>query len=342
MALPVSDNFNRADSIPAGGNWSRTGYCETSIYNNTLRSSSSYGFMYWNADIPQANHWAECKAVNASYRNCGPAVRITVDSSRNGYGYNVSTKVLFKYVNNTYTALQTISSDTPNSTSVYRLEATGTTLRVYKDGVQIGTNTTDSSHSTGRAGVFIAAATNPQVDDWAADNGASTYVTADNSAQANNSTSDAIGMTHAVTAGNSAQANASSSGAIVQTLLGNMLADNSIQINQSTSGGVTRPQTVTAGNSAQVNGSTSGAVGINYILSADFSTQANVSSTGSIGQTFAARADNSIQVNQSTSGKMSLSPGYWYGDNEKISNWDNVLDNSTTWTPSTPIIRYWS
>jgi hypothetical protein len=342
MALPVSDNFNRANFTPAGGNWSKTGYCQTEIYNNTLRSSSSYGFMYWNADTPQANHWAECKSVNTSNRNAGPAVRITVDTSRNGYGYSVSSKTLFKYVNNSYTALQTISSDTPNSTSVYRLEAIGTTLKVYKDGVQIGTDTTDSSHSTGRAGVWVGSASGPAVDDWAADNGASIPVTADKSVQANSSTSDAIGMTHAITAGNSTQANTSSSDAIVQTLLGNMLADNSTQINQSTSGGVAQPQAVTAGNSTQVNGSTSGAIGINYILSAGFSVQVNESTTGSVSQLLATRADNSIQVNESTSGEMTLSPGYWYNDDEENILWNIVPDDSTTWSPSPPITSNWS
>ncbi len=340
MAFPVSDNFNRTNANPAGGNWTPATTNVIQILSNRLVGVSGFGFSYWNADTPLDAQWASCKMPNASARSGGPAIRIQVGTgSREGYRYNVNDGTLNKYVGGTATTLQTIV-DTPSTTAVYKLEAIGSTIKVYKDGVQIGTDVTDTAWPSGRVGVWHSSSS-AEIDDWAADN-AGTAVTADNSTQANSTTSGAIGQEHIVTAGNSTQANVSSSGAIVQTMLGEMLADNSIQVNTSTSGGVTQSQTVAAGDSLQVNGSTSGAVIMTHALTATDSIQVNVSTSGAIGQRQVLSADNSIQVNQSSFGRMLMTPGYWYDSSEYDANWNDETGTPLTWTPTPPSTSIWN
>lgn len=340
MTLPVSDNFNRSNANPAGGNWTPLTTNVVQILSNRLVGVSGFGFTYWNADTPNDAQWASCKMPNASARSGGPAIRIQVGTgSREGYRYNVNDGTLNKYVGGTSTTLQTIS-DTPSTTAVYKLEAIGSTIKVYKDGVQIGTDVTDTALSSGRVGVWHSSSS-AEIDDWAADS-AATAVTADDSTQANSTTSGAIGQENIVTAGNSTQANTSSTGAIVQTMLGEMLADNSTQVNTSTSGYITQSQAVTSNNSTQANGSTSGAVAMTHALVATDNIQVNTSNNGAITQVQSLTAGNSIQVNQSSSGKMTWTPGYWYEEAAEIINWYGVPTDSSTWTPSPPSTSIWN
>lgn len=340
MAFPVSDNFNRTNANPAGGNWTPATTNVIQILSNRLVGVSGFGFSYWNADTPLDAQWASCKMPNSSARSGGPAVRIQVGTgSREGYRYNVNDGTLNKYVGGTATTLQTIA-DTPSTAAVYKLEAIGSSIKVYKDGVQIGTTVTDTAWSSGRVGVWHSSSS-AEIDDWAADN-AATAVTADNSTQANSTTNGAIGQEHIVTGSNVTQANTSSSGAIVQTMLGEMLADNSTQVNTSTSGYVTQPQTITGSDVTQVNGSTSGSIVMTHALVATDSIQVNASDNGAITQVQALTAGNSIQVNQSSSGKMTWTPGYWYEEAAEIINWNGVPTDSSTWTPTPPSTSIWN
>jgi hypothetical protein len=278
---------------------------------------------------------------SAGNESGGPAVRIQTGTGlRDGYRYNVSSKTLTRYVAGASTVLQTMT-DTVSNTAVYRLEVFGTTLRVYKNGAQLGTDVTDSSHSSGSIGVYQNALTSV-FDDWEGGNFTGTVVTADNSTQVNTSDSGAIGQTNVVIADGSTQANTSSSGAIVQTILGEMVADNSTQVNESTSGSVTQAQSVTAGNSTQANTSTSGAIAMTHALNATNSIQVNLGATGAIIQSQIMAANNSVQVNQSNSGRMILTPGYWYGQVFLPDAWVDEPNGSTTWTPSPPTTSIWS
>jgi hypothetical protein len=59
---------------------------------------------------------------------------------------------LFKTVNNAGTDLQNIGA-TYAVNDLFYIEASGTTIKVEKNGVQTGTNQTDSSISSGAAGI---------------------------------------------------------------------------------------------------------------------------------------------------------------------------------------------
>jgi len=344
MSLPATDDFNRVNANPAGGNWSvasPSGNVQISSNRLSGVSGGSGGFAYWNADTPGNNQYAQCIMPDALSASGGPAVRIqTGTGTRDGYRYNVSAKTLVKWVGGTSTTLQTMT-DTVSNSAVYKLEVSDTTLKVYKNGVQLGTDVTDSAHSSGSIGVYQNALTSV-FDSWEGGNFTGTNVTADNSTQANASTSGTIGQENIITAGNSTQANASSSGAIVQTILGEVTADNSTQVNESASGGVIQSQTVAADNSTQANTSPSGAVTMTHLLAATNSIQVNLATTGSVAQSQVLTAANSVQVNLSDSGRMLLTPGYWYNESAEISPWVINPDGSTIWSHSPPTTSIWS
>ena len=62
MALPATDNFNRADSNPAGVPWVKVGLAsDVRILTNRLTAAGSVvGFVYWNADTPADDQYSQC------------------------------------------------------------------------------------------------------------------------------------------------------------------------------------------------------------------------------------------------------------------------------------------
>ena len=329
----ATDDFNRTEN-PVGTPWvTCTGSNNAKIVSNQLASTSTGSYIYYNATTAN-DQYSECKQpANTG----GPAVRLQ-GTSRDGYFYHIPNATLYSRVSGTANSILA-TGDTPSTTAVYKLEVIGSTLTVYKDGTSIG-SVTNTDFTSGWTGIYIGSSAG-RIDDWAGgDSGQA--MTADNSTQANSTTSGAIGQEHVVTAGNSTQANTSSSGAIVQTMLGEMLGDNSTQVNTSTSGYITQPQTVTGSDVTQVNGSTSGAAVMTHALVATDSIQVNTSNNGAITQVQALTAGNSIQVNQSSSGKMTWSPGHWYEEAAEILNWDDVTTDISTWTPTPPSTSIWN
>lgn len=315
MAFPVSDDFNRTNSADLGANWSvPTGGTACKIDTNRASTSGTLAFEYWNADTPGNNQYAECKTPIGS-KFSGPAVRIST-TSKTAYYYDVGGKQLFKNIAGTETSILAVTDASPSATALYRLSATGSLLSVYKAGTLLG-SATDASLSSGRVGIYVYSSSEA-VEDWAAGEIATQAATADNSTQANTSTSGDIAQTQIVAAANSTQVNASTSGAVIQE------------------------QTVTAANSIQVNESTSDAIGMPYTLSAVNSIQINLSTIGAVTQNQPLTAANSVQVNLSNSGKMLLTPGFWYPESDESIVWANDPDDSTTWSPSPPITSIWS
>src|SRR6267143_4180867 len=93
MTVRATDNFNRADADPIGGNW--TGFAGNgAIVGNQLRQSTAGGidaYIIWNADTPPADHYSKIGFV-ASVNNGtdvedgGPCARLTTGG--NGYLFN--------------------------------------------------------------------------------------------------------------------------------------------------------------------------------------------------------------------------------------------------------------
>lgn len=154
LALPASDNFNRADSNPiSGGNW--TGVVNnlqitTNIaYGNTF----AYALAYWSADAFNADHYSQVKLAT-SPSDGGPAVRVS--AGPNSYHFDLKAGNncnMVKLVAGSFTNLQTGLTSPANGDTCY-IEVVGTTIKVKINGVQVGTDQTDSSLSSGSAGIF--------------------------------------------------------------------------------------------------------------------------------------------------------------------------------------------
>ena len=172
MALPASDNFNRANENPLGnGTWATAGTASPMVVDtNTCRASAS-GFCcsFWSADTFNNDQYAE--GVAPSPNDGGPALRIT-NSGLNYYWGQLRAGALrlSKVVNGVYTVIGSDLILTYNSTDVIRLEVVGTTFTWYKNGIAQSPTQTDSSLSTGYAGVAGYTTGSASFDNWAGGN----------------------------------------------------------------------------------------------------------------------------------------------------------------------------
>ena len=80
MALPATDTFDRSDG-PVGANWSGSVGGDLVVASNmcTGVTGGDNNSMYWNADAPNANQYAQCTVEDLggdhSGAYCGPLVR---------------------------------------------------------------------------------------------------------------------------------------------------------------------------------------------------------------------------------------------------------------------------
>jgi hypothetical protein len=175
MALPATDNFNRANG-PLGANWSDApGWPDGwDIWNNyAIGTEGVLNASIWTADTPNANHYSQGKYLFL-YIAGGLAVRVpTSSSTKNGYYLGVSSTAIRcnKIVANTESQVGSDFSRTNLTTEVFRFEANGTTLSVYVDDVFV-TSWEDSDLSGGTFGL-CGWATNTYIDDWEGGNVAS-------------------------------------------------------------------------------------------------------------------------------------------------------------------------
>jgi hypothetical protein len=167
-ALPATDTF---DGTAAGlsaswtvidGGWER-------VTGAALGTGEAQGNLaLWNADTFANDQYAQVKVSTLGGWIAGPAVRL---ASLRGYIITVEaaqSQIKIQRINSdeSYTSLQTIGSLTITSGDLWRLEAEGTTLRAYQNGVQRGTNQTDATYSSGAAGMFTYGAGAVALDDW--------------------------------------------------------------------------------------------------------------------------------------------------------------------------------
>src|SRR5882762_1014528 len=94
MTIRATDDFNRANADPIGGNW--TGFAGNgAIVSNQLRQASAGGidaYVVWNADTPPVNHYSRITFISSGnsgsdIEDGGPAVRLTTGG--NGYLFNI-------------------------------------------------------------------------------------------------------------------------------------------------------------------------------------------------------------------------------------------------------------
>lgn len=188
--LIASDDFNRADGA-VGANWLYIR--DTAWQANPPNVTSGQLTPRASGDNYQAIRWAgsgsfsddqyakitlQAFSFQTNAYRVGVIVRCSADTNTAADYYsawvadnaaNGSTKTLTveKRVNGTKSTLLTHTSTTWTNGDTLSLEVEGTTLRVYKNDVQVGSDITDSSLSTGKPGALVAGGGNvPAGDNW--------------------------------------------------------------------------------------------------------------------------------------------------------------------------------
>ena len=173
MALPVSDNFNRAS---LGSNWTvmRGVVSMPGSVAAMADSLANHSTAWWNADTFSADQFAEIVISNVGFDGyMGVAVRCDTGGAITLYGYHGSQfeQSLFKFVAGTYTLLGNDGVNVFANGDVIRLEIQGTSLVAKQNGVT-RFSVTDSSIASGAAGIqgyTSTAGTNTSADSFAAD-----------------------------------------------------------------------------------------------------------------------------------------------------------------------------
>lgn len=162
MALPATDNFNRANG-GLGSNW--TIQLEVpAISSNQVVGQTSNGqhHQFWNADTFNDDQYAQVVFRSAFP---GPAVRAAGTGAATDNYFTTSDgpgASIYKQVDGAFTQLTT-GTGTSNGDVLY-LEVSGTSLVAKKNGAA-WMSTTDSTHASGSAGCQLFHTTGA-LDDW--------------------------------------------------------------------------------------------------------------------------------------------------------------------------------
>lgn len=180
-----SDDFNRADNTVLGVNWTNRKGGDTSYGISTNRASIGLNqdtASFWNAGSFAADQYSQVALSGLSGTNdqtgLGVCVRCDTTNLGGGAAYinyyhaivntaasnNVS---VAKFVADAYTLLAQRTQAWSDG-DILRLEVQGTTLKVFRNGTQLGANITDSSVSVGAAGLaHLASFATGFADNWA-------------------------------------------------------------------------------------------------------------------------------------------------------------------------------
>ncbi len=164
MALPASDNFDRANGN-MGSNWTQTGHLGAGsqaavISGNAVKpaAGANGAFAYWNADSFPNDQFAQLDMVWDSYYStgsAGPGLRATpgTGTTYGGYGLRAisnSARIVYSLGGLIYQ----IANLGTWANATYRLQMVGSTLSCKKNGAAFGTSYTDSHYASGPAGVW--------------------------------------------------------------------------------------------------------------------------------------------------------------------------------------------
>ena len=167
MALPATDDFNRADASTLGTNWTLSKNTWGIDTNRAKPTAVDNCRAFWNADTFGNDQYSQAKVVSAT-NYFGVVVRCSGSGgTENNYHWVAGTGFtgINKVINGSETQLQALDALSTDN-DVIRLEVSGTTLQAYRNGSTYGTSVTDSAVASGSAGLFGFAAVTPFLDDW--------------------------------------------------------------------------------------------------------------------------------------------------------------------------------
>ena len=175
-SLPATDLFNVHPCQLGDGtcpNWTEVGAAswqtDFTVPEAYADGTAVDDLVYWNVDSFNNDQYSQMtvhlNGVTSGY--AGPAVRL--DGSGNGYAFGCGTNSLYKFVSGTRSTLSTGYSVCADN-DVVKLVVTGSTLQVFFNGVQNGTDQTDSATASGHAGMWGYASPGTLVLDWTGGN----------------------------------------------------------------------------------------------------------------------------------------------------------------------------
>jgi hypothetical protein len=158
----ATDDFNRANG-GLGTNWTDA-VAGLRIQSNAVdvnTPTDTQTFAYWNGGTFDDDQWAEVDVTpgGGGDGSSGPAVRM--DANGNCYlavcdEFAGNRHELYRVSDNgtTFTQLASIATNTGTGLRLLRVEATGTTISVFADGIEV-ISVTNSVLTTGRPGISI-------------------------------------------------------------------------------------------------------------------------------------------------------------------------------------------
>lgn len=168
MALPATDNFNRANG-GTGANWTTQINAGAIVSNAWQGPGGAFGYEYWNADSFPDDQYGQgvlgLAGVASSQQYAGITLRAagTGASFDNYFIYADNNNIYIgKNVAGSFTLLQTISGESTNG-DTYKATVESSTIKAYRSGVQIGSDQTDAAFTSGSVGV---GGLSGFLDDW--------------------------------------------------------------------------------------------------------------------------------------------------------------------------------
>ena len=173
--LTVTDNFNRSNSNPIGGNWTTIpNNVAMKIVSNTIQPGdvAQDSAAFYNAASFDSNQYSQIKITTSgtgASAGMGVDVRVAGDGSlyRLVATHAASNNVELRRFNCCSSAQIWQRTQAFTDGDTLRLEAQGTHLRAYLNGTQIGSEVIDTNIATGSPAVaFSSTLTSASGDDW--------------------------------------------------------------------------------------------------------------------------------------------------------------------------------
>lgn len=166
-----TDNFNRADANPIGGNWTTvTGQSAMQIVSNQAKGSSTgFNGAYYNAQAFNDSQYVQAKGVTFGTGSWSITCRQSSSANTNYYLLVGNTSWSFgKTIAGTGSTIGAEQTKTIADGTVARLDCSGgnpVTLKAFFNGAQEAYTQTDSSISSGSPGVTVYG-NSAVYDDW--------------------------------------------------------------------------------------------------------------------------------------------------------------------------------
>lgn len=158
MSLPATDTFTGVSADPLSANWTTIAGSFEQGGAGTARSShgSAISSTYWNADTFGAAQYAQAVITVSSTSTAGASVYVSNAGGVNRYTYA-------GYVGGSYLGKQIAGGSEAVivdfgagfvNGDVLKITVGSGVIRAFKNGVQVGTDVSDSSLSSGSAGMM--------------------------------------------------------------------------------------------------------------------------------------------------------------------------------------------